>query len=69
MVKSVFIKFSNNPVYSHKSDVWSFGITVWEILTYCDKTPYTDEDDFNFLKLKFVDQNMSEGVATLRALE
>ena len=28
-------------VFSHKSDVWSLGVTAWEIFTHGDK-PYED---------------------------
>lgn len=28
-------------IFNHKSDVWSYGVTVWELLTYGDK-PYAN---------------------------
>jgi serine/threonine protein kinase len=40
-------------IYSHKSDVWSFGITIWEILNYCEKIPYDDEDEYILFKQQF----------------
>ena len=30
-----------NREFSHKTDVWSLGVTVWEILTHGEK-PYND---------------------------
>nr|ANP44414.1 epidermal growth factor receptor Smed-egfr-2 [Schmidtea mediterranea] len=32
-----------NGIYSHKTDVWSFGITLWEIFTYGER-PYDELD-------------------------
>lgn len=29
----------NQKIFTHKSDVWAFGVTVWELLTYGDR-PY-----------------------------
>ena len=44
----------DSPVYTHKSDVWSFGICVWEILTLCEKSsPYVEDEPFiKFRELK-----------------
>ena len=28
-------------VFNHKTDVWSYGVTIWEILTHGEK-PYSD---------------------------
>ena len=30
-------------VFSHKSDIWAVGITIWEFCTQCKIIPYVDE--------------------------
>ncbi|XP_049885499.1 epithelial discoidin domain-containing receptor 1-like [Pectinophora gossypiella] len=32
-------------MYSPASDVWSFGVTVWEVLTYCVAKPFEEMTD------------------------
>ncbi|KAL0902582.1 hypothetical protein ABMA27_000418 [Loxostege sticticalis] len=32
-------------MYSPASDVWSFGVTVWEVLTYCLAKPFEEMSD------------------------
>lgn len=32
-------------MYSPASDVWSFGVTVWEVLTYCVAKPFEEMND------------------------
>ena len=32
-------------LYTTKSDVWSFGVTFWEILTFAREQPYEDLSD------------------------
>ncbi|XP_039287314.1 discoidin domain-containing receptor 2 [Nilaparvata lugens] len=35
--------------YTTKSDVWAFGVTLWEILLLCRHTPYEDMTDVEVL--------------------
>ena len=36
-LKWLAIECIQRGLYSHKSDVWSFGVTIWELLTYGKK--------------------------------
>ena len=35
--------------FTTKSDVWSFGVTLWEILTFAREQPYESQSDAKVL--------------------
>lgn len=38
-------RFFFQGMYAPASDVWSFGVTVWEVLTYCMAKPFEEMND------------------------
>ena len=46
-------------VYIHKSDIWSFGITVWEILTFGAR-PYQRINAKDVIRLIFGGQRLEQ---------
>ncbi len=40
--------------YGAKSDVWSFGVVMWEIFTYCNHLPYHDWPTIDDLRAKLI---------------
>ena len=40
-IKWLALECIQHRIFTHKSDVWAFGVTVWEILTYGER-PYKD---------------------------
>lgn len=54
-IKIFFSNFSevfNNLRYEAKSDVWSFGITIWEIFTLGKTDPYPHVTNADFKDYK-----------------
>lgn len=49
-IKWLALECIREKIFTHKSDVWAFGVTVWEILTFGDK-PYKDVNPKEMLNL------------------
>ena len=43
--------------FSQKSDVWAFGVTMWEIFTLAKEQPYTDMSDKQLIENAFKGKN------------
>ena len=46
-------------IYTHKSDVWSYGVTVWEILTFGAR-PYQGKSAREILKGLFSGERLEQ---------
>ena len=46
-------------VYTHKSDVWSYGVTVWEILTFGAR-PYQGKSARQILTILFSGERLEQ---------
>ena len=55
--------------YTTKSDVWSFGVCLWEILQLASVRPYANLDDEEILAGLEALHESSEAVDVLRPLE
>ena len=48
--KWLAIESIRNRLFNHKSDVWSYGICLWEIFTFCSK-PYAEYPETDSLTI------------------
>ena len=58
-VRWMALESLRNKVYTHKSDVWSFGITVWETLTFGAR-PYQSKSAKDLLKMLFKGERLEQ---------
>lgn len=47
-IKWLAIESIQNKIFTHESDVWSYGICLWEIFTFCAK-PYSEIETINII--------------------
>ncbi|CAF0744980.1 unnamed protein product [Brachionus calyciflorus] len=47
-IKWLAIESIQNRIFNHKSDVWSYGVCLWEIFTFCAK-PYAEIETINII--------------------
>lgn len=47
-IKWLAIESIQSRVFTHKSDVWSYGVCLWELFTFCAK-PYSEIETINII--------------------